>query len=273
MNNMYQKYKPSKSILEQINYLNEKKKVQFNDMSKEIAGENLLRYNYINVITPFKHYFAKKNEKHEVIKQEGRHIYTRNVEFSEYYELFVRERSLYPTIINNILEFEIHFKSILAYIVLTEIDLSSSDKLINFLDYLKLSFATLNFSKKRINHMNNHLDSLKTDVFKYADVYCFFDRMSLGNILTIFICLNEKYQKSIFNILKQYKQNLNVVSISQFIDRVFCIVSIRNCVMHSNSLEVLVRFFDPKTKEIRTQNDRRKYLNIIKFLSKEKTHD
>ena len=54
-------------------------------MSKKIAGEKLLEYNYINLITPYKHNFAKTNEKKEVIKVNGEHIYERNVEFSEYY--------------------------------------------------------------------------------------------------------------------------------------------------------------------------------------------
>lgn len=57
----YQRYKSAKSISEQIKYLNEKKRIQFNNMNMKEAGEKLLQYNYINVITPFKHKFAKLN--------------------------------------------------------------------------------------------------------------------------------------------------------------------------------------------------------------------
>ena len=60
--NTFQQYKPAKNILEQLQYLNEKKRVQFNEMNKEMAENKLLQYNYINVITPFKHKFAKKPE-------------------------------------------------------------------------------------------------------------------------------------------------------------------------------------------------------------------
>lgn len=38
--------------------------------------------------------------------------------------------------------------------------------------------------------MNDYINDLKNDIMKYADVYYFFDRMSLGNILTLFICLD-----------------------------------------------------------------------------------
>lgn len=61
--NRVQKYKLAKKISNQIEYLENKKHVQFNIMSKKIAGEKLLEYNYINLITPYKHNFAKTNEK------------------------------------------------------------------------------------------------------------------------------------------------------------------------------------------------------------------
>lgn len=96
----YQEYKPAKSIKEQIQYLNEKKRVQFNDMNIEKSGDKLLRYNYINIITPFKHKFAKLNNRKEVIKVNGNHVYESDVEFSEYYHLFTNERKQYPIIIN-----------------------------------------------------------------------------------------------------------------------------------------------------------------------------
>ena len=37
----------------------------------------------------------------------------------------------------------------------------------------------------------------------------------------------------------------------------------RNCVMHSNSLEILIRFYNPKTHELRKVSDREK--NILKY--------
>lgn len=270
-----QKYKPAKSISEQIQYLNEKKRVQFNKMNEEVAGDQLLKYNYINVITPFKHRFAKLNDKKEVIKVDGNHVYERDVEFSEYYDLFIEERKAYPVIINNILNFEIHFKSITAYYILNTYNIDDSLELNSFLNNLKLNFAFLEakYNTKRINHMNNHLNELKKDIFKYADVYCFFDRMSLGSMLTIYTCLDLKIQDKIFLELKRHNMNFGVDKVPDFIQKVFCLVSIRNCVMHCNSLEILIRFYNPKTHELRKNSDKKRYLSMIKMLSIEKTHD
>lgn len=270
-----QKYKSAKSITNQISYLENNKCVLFNVISKKKAGEKLLAYNYINLITPYKHKFAKINEKKEVIKKNGQHIYERNVEFSEYYDLFMNERKLYPIIIENILDFEIHFKSITAYHILTSNRLTDSNQLKIFFDSLKIRTALLKnkYNERRIRHMNSHLEGLKEQIFNYADIYCFFDRMSLGNMLTIFTCLDKNQQDIIFEDLKKFNMNFNVQKVPDFINKVFCLVSIRNCVMHSNSLKILIRFYNPKTHELRKVSDRKKYLTMIKELSKEKTHD
>lgn len=260
MNNCsYQKYKPAKSISEQIQYLNKKKRIQFNDIDMNAAGEKLLKYNYINVITPFKHHFAKLDKNKEIIKNDGNHIYETDTEFSQYYELFKNERKIYPIIINNILKFEIHFKSITAYHILNSCDIDDSKKLELFLDKLKLRFAFLNsrYSIERIAHMNRHIDELKESIFKYADVYCFFDRMSLGNMLTIFTLLDNHIQNEIFSDLKKFNMTFNVNKVPDFITKVFCLVSVRNCVMHYNSLEILIRFYNPKNHQLRKSSDRK----------------
>ncbi|WP_432268563.1 Abi family protein [Catenibacterium mitsuokai] len=271
----YQDYKPSKKIKEQLDYLEEKKRVRFIDMDRNTAGDKLLEYNYINVITPFKHKFAKCDSKKQVVKVNGNHIYEKDVDFSEYYNCFWEERKKYPIIIANIQDFEIHFKSITAYHILTTSEIYNSSDLSLFLSKLELRFSYLEsrYDKTRIQHMKDQIESLKKDIFNYADVYCFFDRMSLGNMLTVFTCLEDDTQNRILKDMKRYKVNLNVDQVPDFIKKVFCLVSIRNCVMHCNSLEVLIRFYKPKTHELRNSSDRRKYVNLIKLLSKEKTHD
>lgn len=52
--------------------------------------------------------------------------------------------------------------------------------------------------------MNNHINDLKNDIMKYADDCCFFDRMSLGIILTIFTCLYYDLQEKIFADMKRF---------------------------------------------------------------------
>lgn len=269
-------YKKAKTISEQIEHLSMNKNVQFDEKDMELAKNKLLEYNYINIISPFKHKFAKLNNRYEAEKINGKHIYEKNVDFNEYYTLFTTERKSYPIIITNILEFEIHFKTITAYHILISREINNSDQLKLFLDKLKNQCCSLDknkYKQNRILRMQNTLDSLKNDIFKYADIYCFFDRMSLGKILTVFICLEHDLQNKIFKDLKKYQMTFNVDIVPHFIKKAFCLVSIRNCVMHYNSLEILIRFYDPKKQKLRNNSDRKKYSSMIKALKIEKAHN
>lgn len=273
----FQKYKPAKTTKEQIDYLENYKRVVFDSISKEEAEELLRRYGYLNIITPYKHHFAKTDSKHGVIKTEdNKHIYEREIDFGEYFAKFKDERTKYPIIINNIMNFEMHFKSIQAYHILSSYDLGDSDKLYDFLDSLLNRSESLlgRYKPKRVGHMRDIIENLKSDIFKYADIYCFFDRMSLGTVLTIYTCLENNIQEKILNDMVRYSLNFNVQKVPDFIEKVFCLVSIRNCVMHCNSLEILVRFYNPKEKNngLRKRSDRKKYISMIKELSIEKAH-
>lgn len=268
----YKRYKPAKTLDKQVEHLKENKKVLFNILNEEQSKEVLLRYNYINVISPYKHKFALLDEKQQVVKIEGKHIYEREVEFSEYYEMFKAERETYPAIVNNILDFEIHFKSIVAYHIFNNCKFNDSTDVLLFFDKLIVKLALLsNYSKSRILHMQKHLEEMKIELFKYPDVYCFFDRMSLGNTLTVFACLDIPIQLKIFNDIKKYNWNFNVDNINHFIAKVFCLVSIRNCVMHSNSLEILVRFYSVKEHILRKSTDKKRFTEMIKYLKNRKS--
>lgn len=219
--------------------------------------------------------FAKKNSKKEVVKVDGAHVYEKDVEFKSYYSLYLKERNKYPIIMKNVIDFEIQFKSIIAYHILTSSKISNSIDLEKFLEglKLKLSCLCLKYNDKRINHMNKQIDDLKSDIFKYADIYCFFDRMTLGSLLTLFTCLEDDIQNCIFSDLKRYNLHFDVDQVPDFISKIFCLISIRNCVMHSNSLEILTVFYDAKKHSLRKFWDKKKYLRMIKVLSKEKTHN
>lgn len=52
-------YKPAKNAQEQIEYLKTNKKITFNSTHEQQARDILFKYNYINVITPYKHHFSK----------------------------------------------------------------------------------------------------------------------------------------------------------------------------------------------------------------------
>lgn len=271
------KYKPAKTTDEMIDKLYTFKNVRYNIISKDDAKDILLRYNYINVITPFKHNFAKKDKNGKLIKINGNHVYEREVEFSEYFNYYNDERKKYPIIYTNISTFETHFKAITTYHILNDIKdkIETPTDLKQFLLKIKTSIALQNvdFSDKRIANMINEINSISSDEYisKYSEVYVFFDRLSLGVLLNIFIGLDKNLQNSIFNDMLKYKQTLETGVVTQFINRTFKLVGIRNYIMHNNSLEILIRFYDSKDKtSLRKPREREAYSSLINLLSKEK---
>ena len=266
-------YKSAKKLEEQIEYLKNNKRVCFNVIDEKNAKDILFKYNYINVISPYKHYFAKLNNKKEVIKMDGNHVYERDVEFNEYYELYKSEREKYPIIAANIMCFETQFNSILSYRTLTNYSIQNDVDLELFLNTVKLNIpSNSDYNEKRLNHINNQIDDLVTLIPNYHDVYCFFDRLSLGSLLTIFCGLDKHIQKLILSDCEKLGINFGMNNVNAFISKFFALVSIRNCVMHCNSLEILVRFYNPKTKDLRKSSDRKKYISMIRVLEKEKPH-
>lgn len=267
-------YKPAKTLSQQIEYLHSTKRVQFNIIDEEKAKKILLRYNYVNVISPFKHHFAKKNEKNEIIKLNNNHIYERDVEFAEYYNKYKEERLKYPLMIKNIIGFETIFKSILAYNILTNNDLKDHDSLYSFLESIRNNIPLNNkrYNQKRIIKLNKSIEHLQDNIDNYADVYCFFDRMTLGESLTVFCGLPYEIQNKIFSDCQKEGISFEVDKTPDFITKTFTLVSIRNCVMHCNSLEILIRFYNPKNKVIRDSNSRKRYISLINYLCKEKDY-
>lgn len=66
--------------------------------------------------------------------------------------------------------------------------------------------------------------------------------------------------------------NFGVKNINDFIDKVFTLVAIRNRVMHCNSLEILVRYYNPATHKLRKNRNKKKYAKMINELSIEKQY-
>lgn len=266
-------YKKAKILEEQIEYLKENKRVQFNVINEEDAKDILFKYNYINVITPYKHRFAKLNNKKEVIKVDGNHVYEKDVEFSEYYELYKNEHEKYSIIATNIMHFETLFNSILSYRILTNYLIKNDYDLELFLNTVKLNIPSNScYNTSRLNHINRQIESLIRVIPNYHDVYCFFDRLTLGSLMTIFCGLDKRVQKLILMDCEKSGINFGVKNVNTFISKFFPLVSIRNCVMHCNSLEVLIRFYNPKTKDLRKSTDRKKYISMVRDLEKEKPH-
>lgn len=266
-------YKPAKNTLAQIEYLKKNKRVTFNNIHEEQAQGILFKYNYINVITPYKHHFSKWDKAGNEVKNDGKHIYERDVEFSEYFNLFKDERSQYPNLIRNILGYELRFKSIMAYRILTSTEINNENELVAYLESVRLRIPmNSDYSDSRLEHMNNHIKQLEKSICDYADIYCFFDRMSLGVSLTIFAGLDRGLQKLLLKDFEKLDMNFKVQNINDFIDKVFTLVAIRNCVMHCNSLEILVRYYNPATHKLRKNRNKKKYAKMINELSIEKQY-
>ena len=268
-----QSYKPT-TVEEQVEYLHQNMRVQFNEIDKKTMENILLYNNYVNVITPFKHYFAKKDNKREVLKDgHGCYIYVYDVDFHDYYEKFKNERLKYPIIAINVIAYESHFKAILAYRILTNNKIESSDDLFEFLDKIRLcAVYKNNFSKERNRHINKSILDLEETIDNFTDVYCFFDRLSLGISLNLFLELTDDLQDLIFTDISKLEMNFNVRNVSDYISKVFTLVSIRNCVMHCNSLEILIRFYNPKNHQIRRNRNKRIFVKMIDYLSTEKQY-
>lgn len=126
------------------------------------------------------------------------------------------------------------------------------------------------YNEERINHMNRHIDEIKANINNYHDVYCFFDRMSLGQTLTVYCGLEYKEQDKIFKDCKKVGIDFSVDKTPDFISKFFTLIAVRNCVMHCNSLEILIRFYNPKTKALRDSTNKKRFTTMVKYLSKEK---
>lgn len=130
-------YKPPLKADKQVEKLEQCKNVVYKKINKENAQDYLIKYNYTDLITPFKYNFCKwKNENNVEKDSNGNHIYERHVDFSEYVNCYKRERKIYPKIYRNLYDFENTFKSVLAYRVLTEYNITDDLVFDNFINDL-----------------------------------------------------------------------------------------------------------------------------------------
>lgn len=104
-------------------------------------------------------------------------------------------------------------------------------------------------------------------------MYTVFVIIKFRSYINSFICLEKHIQQLIMDDLILFDLTFNTYKISDFIKKIFCLVAIRNCIMHGNSLEILVRYYDIKNKDLRKRNDKEKYVKLINELCIEKTHE
>lgn len=263
------KFKEPKTIDEQIEYLKQDKRIVFNDISINEAKNVLTKYGYINVISPFKYFFAEKDKNGNVIKTDGRHVYNRNVDFFEYYSNYLKERSSYAIIYKNICEFENIFNSIVSYECIHYYNIDDSDKFEHFINSLKLNIPQLGLKESVKTHYLAALSSIYNKIDEYQSIYILLDRLTLNEIFIIFRCCNSDLKSRIFKKLISQNCTFKETRITNFENKFTKIVLIRNYVFHNNSLTILIRYYKVGTKELRKTSERKEFSRLVKMLSRD----
>ncbi len=191
-------FKKPLNLDEQINHLKDKKKIVFIDYKEDEAKDFLLLHNYINVITPFKNSFFKKDKNNKPIKDnDGNHIYENETDFILYKNKYENERKEYPLLFNAISDFETKFNSIVSYYVLNEYNLSNEANFLIFVEELKANAINSKNDKSRekaIKHFNNFFKVLNS----YDNPYIFLDRLTLNSTYLVYKFSNKKVNSLIF---------------------------------------------------------------------------
>lgn len=268
-------FKKPLTLDEQVEYIRDNKNVVISDtieMNKEKAKHFLYLHNYINVITPFKYNYCKKNNEGKPFTTNNKHIYPNTIDFTEYYKKYNEEREMYPILYKKISELESRFNAILSYEVMHHYNIIDLNHFDAFISDLKFNLCKEYELRRTVNkfyrydNIRKAIDDFKYQLEDYCNIYVFFDRLSTSDLLNTFICLDPNLKKKIFNSLIQEKLNLNIPDIPTFEDTFFKVVSIRNCICHSNSLEILIRFYNIKIKDPRNKSDIQKYYTTINKL-------
>ena len=266
------KYKKPLSIEEQVDYLEKNKHVVYNECSKDKAMQYLYCHNYINVISPFKENFARRDKNNNVIRDEnGNHIYDFPVDFSQYLNLYALERIKYPTIYTNIMNFETAFNAIVSYEVINHYEIKDEIRFKVFVEIMQEninSFVESGRLKPSVaNHMRNDISKFESLMKNYNSIYIFMDRLSLSQTITVYRSINVPLHNKIFNSLLTNGLTFGYKSSGSFDDFLSRIVPIRNCIAHFNSLEIVVKYYDIKNKNLRYEADCNRYKKVIAKLS------
>jgi len=259
-------YKKPKQLDEQIEILKLQKNVVFKRISEEEAKEHLFLINYINLISPFKHHFAKKsnNNPFKTEKVNGKHVYEHEVDFADYLDMYYDEKSRYPKIYESIRKFESVFNSVLSYRILLHYQIENSVQFKFFVDDLKTRITKV--KQKKRTHYLKVINSFEKKIDDYDSPFIFFDRLSLGQQLMVYTCLSTVIKKQILKDLFERQISFSVSDIQTFERKLFTLVNIRNCVYHNNSIKILLRYYDIKSRALRTSSDRKFFTNLIKQL-------
>ena len=92
------------------------------------------------------------------------------------------------------------------------------------------------------------------------------DRLSISKLITIYKSCGKEISNIIFKAMYSNGLTFGYTKKSDFDNCLSKLVHIRNCIMHSNSITILIRYYNVKNKSLRKSTDKKAYQNIIKNL-------
>lgn len=276
-------YKKPLSTIDQVEYLKENKRVVFKDKTQ--SEDLLLRYNYINVVSPFKHIFARNNsnDPYKSDRDENhKHIYDRDVRFEEYLEKLSEERRKYSEMYDGLHKFESAYRSIVSNFFLSRFQIDNSEKATRHFEIIKKRFENVEFQSKfgeerAMAKRLNIIDSINGIIYRVngnadrkieeTNIYLVFERLSLKELNAVFWGLPYKWQEEIVKKLSLWKLDFGAKNLYDFKKKAFNLVSIRNSIMHFNSLTILLKYSDYKKGILRERNSRENYIRLMNGLT------
>lgn len=244
------------TIDEQIEHLKSNKNVVFEICNEENAKNILLNNNYIHVITPFKHYFHEKEK-----NMDNKHVYLVQTDFQRYYDKYLRERSRYTLLLSNILKFEHQLNSVFSYYVIHYYAVTSNNEFEQMILNFYQEKETITDSLKPSTE--NAIKEIENLFEKYnKNIFLTLNQLSLGRMLLIFRLLPVQVKNQIIQGLNNH-QLISGMSIDQFVQRVFRLQEIRNCLAHNNSLEIRINYFNIENKQLRHDTDIKRYRSLL----------
>ena len=260
-------FKNPLTVEEQTKYLHDTKRVIYNEISESEAQKILYEHNYINVISPFKYRFARKNKKEAVIKDQNNcHIYERDVDFKEYFNLYTAERNKYPLIFKNIMKFEQLISSIVSYETLIFYNIHDDFSYSNFIFKLRGNINSSQYKENTKQHMLKIKEELEKGITAYKSPYIVLDNLSLNSILTILVNLDTEAKRKCIQEIINRQNIIKSFDEKTFYNQASKIIRIRNCICHNDSLEILLRYLSRKYKTLRTSSDKHSYAKLIQKL-------
>jgi hypothetical protein len=247
----------------------------------------------MNLITPFKHEFAElaPGSKYEYQKDElGQNVYLRQGTFEQYEDFFRSERNEYSNLYDGIHKFEVIYKSLVVNLFMVKHNIINlnvalttleiyQDRINNLRIYNKNGIKETATRKKRMRRVYDDLikhlkgfdkQSATTlsnrEVISNTNIYLVMDRLTLSEINTVYLCMKTVDRIKIYQELVEFGVNLGSKNYIDLQKRVFNLVSIRNVIMHFNSITILLKYSDYKNKIYRTRNSIEYYQSIIRSI-------